>query len=690
MKTRIAAAMLASAAGSAFAQPVVDGQKGSDNYGNILWAQNQPTSFGNNVAGPGGTLGDPQNVTKGAEFAIPMSLLGNPTGAIKLAGFVNGQGHDYLSNQVIGGLPTNTGNLAEPRAVNFNARADNQWVNLGPSLVSTAPVMDGTKDAIYGGPKFVQNNYTGFGNASNGSPTSANGSELDAVYAVVYDNGTPGNPADDVLYVFVAGNLETNFNKLDLFFDTGVAGQNRLAGNNAGVDFNGLNRMGDDGSGNGLTFDSNFQADYWLSMTNGGAPTGVYVNFAQVLPGGGGPGFYCGTTTPVSNGVLTGGDAGAPPILATIDNSNTAGVGGSPSGISIPNIDVANGSEIDGLYGVISNGRLYLLITGNLETNFNKLDLFFDVNSHDGQNQLGWNGAPFANCDIDYNGLNRMSAGGNGAAGAGQGLKFDTGFFADYWVGITNGSFPVENYVNSAVLRADGPLYSSGYILDYSATDGGVKSAHNPVNYPATFADQQDFSTTNPLHTNAGPRLTQQHPTQLIPGLIVAAINNNNVGGVSGIDGTISTVDAANVTTGVELSIDLSELGWDGTSAVKVAGFLNGIGHDFVSNQVIGGLPTPIGQQFAPSLGETTLIDFSAVDGNQFVVVPPPTDVCCRSDYDGDGDTGTDFDIQAFFACLGGNCCATCPGDADFNCDGDAGTDADIESFFRVLAGGNC
>jgi hypothetical protein len=63
---------------------------------------------------------------------------------------------------------------------------------------------------------------------------------------------------------------------------------------------------------------------------------------------------------------------------------------------------------------------------------------------------------------------------------------------------------------------------------------------------------------------------------------------------------------------------------------------------------------------------------------------------CCRSDYDGDGDVGTDFDIQAFFACLGGNCCATCPPDSDFNCDGDAGTDLDIEAFFSVLGGGPC
>ncbi len=65
--------------------------------------------------------------------------------------------------------------------------------------------------------------------------------------------------------------------------------------------------------------------------------------------------------------------------------------------------------------------------------------------------------------------------------------------------------------------------------------------------------------------------------------------------------------------------------------------------------------------------------------------------VCGTSDFDGDGDSGTDADIEAFFACLAGNCCPTCfTGGSDFDGDGDSGTDADIESFFRVLAGGSC
>jgi hypothetical protein len=59
------------------------------------------------------------------------------------------------------------------------------------------------------------------------------------------------------------------------------------------------------------------------------------------------------------------------------------------------------------------------------------------------------------------------------------------------------------------------------------------------------------------------------------------------------------------------------------------------------------------------------------------------------ADFDGDGDVGTDSDIEAFFACLAGSCCPSC-GTADFNGDGDVGTDADIESFFRILAGGAC
>ena len=60
--------------------------------------------------------------------------------------------------------------------------------------------------------------------------------------------------------------------------------------------------------------------------------------------------------------------------------------------------------------------------------------------------------------------------------------------------------------------------------------------------------------------------------------------------------------------------------------------------------------------------------------------------VARTADFDGDGDTGTDADIEAFFRCLAGDCCALCY-TADYDGDGDTGTDADIEAFFRCLAG---
>jgi hypothetical protein len=88
-------------------------------------------------------------------------------------------------------------------------------------------------------------------------------------------------------------------------------------------------------------------------------------------------------------------------------------------------------------------------------------------------------------------------------------------------------------------------------------------------------------------------------------------------------------------------------------------------------------------------LGGGRQLQLAYTDHSAFVQVIAGGSPCWTADFDGDGDVGTDADIQAFFACVGGECCATCAS-ADFNGDGDVGADADIESFFRVLAGGPC
>jgi len=180
--------------------------------------------------------------------------------------------------------------------------------------------MDGTADAQYGPAVAVQNTQTSFGNSNLGQVDYANGSELDAAYVYV-------DMANSTLYLVLAGNLESNFNKLEVFFDTKSGGQNKLRGDNPNVDFNGLNRMGDNGSGNGLQFDSGFDADYWMSVTGGGGPYALYANYAELLTFGGGAGYYLGTTGAASSGVLTGG-TNPNGIRATINNSNTGGVSG--------------------------------------------------------------------------------------------------------------------------------------------------------------------------------------------------------------------------------------------------------------------------------------------------------------------------------------------------------------------------
>ncbi len=188
------------------------------------------------------------------------------------------------------------------------------------SASSQSPVVDGTLDAVYvpASDLSTQSVTTGFGDSTLGVVDAANGSELDGLHAVV--NG-------GVLYLFLGGNLESNFNKLELFIDCRSGGQNRLPGNNPDVDYNALNRMGDDGSGNGLTFDTCFSADFYLTTTCGGTPIAMYANIAQLLTDGGGTGAYIGTGTPGSVAI----DNAEFGVKVAINNSNVAGVGGGSS-----------------------------------------------------------------------------------------------------------------------------------------------------------------------------------------------------------------------------------------------------------------------------------------------------------------------------------------------------------------------
>lgn len=616
--------------GLAAAQPVVDGTLSAGDavyYGSALWVQNIPTGFGDNAGG--GTcnqsdIGTPGTVTTGMEFSIPLSAIGNPSGPIRITAIMGNQGHNFLSNQVLKGLPALSDSLGEPRTTDLSAIAGDQYVT-ATAIAGASPTIDGVLSAgEYPAALALQTNRTSFGNNTDATPQSANGSEFDGIHAMIR-NGS--------LFIFITGNMETNFNKIELFLDTGAAGgYNQLieSATFPDVDFGSLQNLqgfsGMDRPGPGLKFDAAFSATHYITFGCGGSPIQHYPNLADLVNG---VGTYLGTVaTGSGSGLLDGGNNLG--IEIAVDNSN---IGGVPERCPPPtgSPDIASGSELDNLFAYLDTqcNNLHVFIGGNLQTNFNKIDLFFDVTGG-GQNTLRGTGE----VDIDFGALQNM--GGNGVD---PGLTFDAGFAADYWIGFTNGN-NIEVYGNAAVLRTNGPVVDfGGNKLDYGVFDGGQKSSNNPMNFDGPRIDAQDGFTPN-IFANYSPRKAgasvQANPLMPVgtPNQILISINNSNIGGVTATEA--DPVAAEAVRTGLELRINLDELGWNGVDCIKITGMIQNGGHDFMSNQVIGGLPTGSG-----NLGATRVVNFSNIAGDQFITIcpAPVCHGCCVADFD-DG-TGT-------------------------------------------------
>ncbi|MEN1703894.1 MAG: hypothetical protein AAGJ54_00040 [Planctomycetota bacterium] len=674
-KTVMTAAALTMLSGHALGQVTADGQIDGTEAGlyTRAFVQNQPTSFGDNTAQSGSNEdnSDAINVTTGVELAIPLSnfAFGSavPTGQIRIAGHIISSNNDFLSNQVIGGLGGPAANLgdpanvsyAEPSGSNPTGIPGDQFIIVPASVVTGPLTVDGTADSAYGAPIFVSNTGTGFGDATNGDPVLTNGgsgggSEISNAYATLADVDSDGTA--DTLYVLFGGNLEENFNKLHLYFDVDAdaampEGQNVVLDSNPDISFDGLNRQA------GLQFDDGIAPDVVLFYNFGQTGTDTlgepiieaFADIATLETTGGGQGAFVGGGTPsLLTSSVAAGSLGEG-IEASIDNSNIGGVGPSGFAPAIPDPDVAVGSEIDALYTFVDTtaNTLNLLVAGNLQSNGNRLLLFLDGDPTDGQNTLRND-----NIDVAFRLLDRLGeADGtdpDDVGPDGPGLTFDAGFTADYFIAIDNSGLTTGTntfFANAAVLRLNGPNIVSGFNTDFGAFDGGLKSdaGNNPLAFdgdnPPGGGVALEPGTADDIFTNFAPRdaaaafLANGLLGFETPGLLQISLDNSNVGGVGAAPGG-ATSDACNVTTGVEVVIDLDELGWDGTSDIKVAGVIaNGDG-SFVSNQVIGGLDSEA------ELGEPRAIDFDLLPGTQFAtfgdVVDCPSARLC-ADQNGDG-----------------------------------------------------
>jgi hypothetical protein len=257
-----------------------------------------------------------------------------------------------------------------------------------------------------------------------------------------------------------------------------------------------------------------------------------------------------------------------------VDGTRDAGYG---SALAVQTVETqfgdANpngGSELDAGYALLSGGQLYLMLTGNIEANFNKLDIFIDSKA---------------------GGQSVFDSSGNDNAGNMDGLTFDAGFTADYHVIVRRGNDAGNDKLDIDFANL-GAQSASGYFDVVGGSTG---------------------SGTTGTGVNASP--------------ISVAYDNSNTAGVLGGTNAANQTAAAAVTTGLELGIALSDLGYVGGPINIMAG-VNNQSHNFWSNQFLGGLNPPQGNLGGDGAGGFTgegAIDFTLFAGSQyFRVIPEP------------------------------------------------------------------
>jgi autotransporter-associated beta strand protein len=192
----------------------------------------------------------------------------------------------------------------------------------------------------------------------------------------------------------------------------------------------------------------------------------------------------------------------------------------------------ANGSELDAAYGTVSNGFLYLFLSGNLENNGNMLDVFIDDGRAGGQNTL------------------------NAPQGAGTLQNMNGSIFSPNF----NATYALE-------MNDYGPN-STAYLDSFNLLPGGTGSYLGSVGLSHGVGSTQSIGTSK----------------------VKLAINNTNIS-TMGVSGTATSATAAqSVSTGIEFGIPLSLLG-NPTGNIEVMADINQNSDTGLSNQFLPGLP---------------------------------------------------------------------------------------------------
>jgi hypothetical protein len=218
--------------------------------------------------------------------------------------------------------------------------------------------------------------------------------------------------------------------------------------------------------------------------------------------------------------------------------------------------DSAGGSELDAAYGRISGGDLYLFLAGNVENNGNHFNVF-----------IAGGGA----------GQNTLAVANTGTMQAMNGSVFSPGFNATFALDVNDysGTLYSEEY--------SGPGMAGGYVGALAESSTGIAAGGNG-------------------------------------GVTSIYLNNNHASTMGAAGAALSgATSGLNTTTGYELAIPLSAIGYTGGNIMVLAD-INGGGDTYLSNQFLAGLPVGSG-----NVG-TSGFNFGNTPGEYFTVaVPEPS-----------------------------------------------------------------
>lgn len=239
-----------------------------------------------------------------------------------------------------------------------------------------------------------------------------------------------------------------------------------------------------------------------------------------------------------------------------------------------------NGSELNAAWAQIDSGVLYLTLTGNLENNFNKLNIFIDS---------GLGGQTTLQADANNGGNNPEN---DNWANQHNGFTFDSNFDANYMIIVRNGNFGGDRFD-----------------IDFATVGGGLGA----------------FETASDVF---GGSLTGSNANALPGAGIGVAFDNSNGAGIAGGTGAADPNAAEDVLTGIELAIPLSSIGNPSISDLRISPMVNGSNHDFLSNQILSGFQPPQGNLGGDGAGNFTGsvqgINLNNFAGNQWFNIPEP------------------------------------------------------------------